>query len=90
MTTITAVYLERDHTASSTQATGYLVLNHDWRLNGVRVVKSSGGRLLVSLPHRQHGGRFDDFLHPLNKGARRYLSDTVLAAYEKLVASEAS
>lgn len=81
--------MERDHTTSHTEASGYLVLNHDWQLNGIRVIRNSAGRLLVSLPHRWKGDRFNDFLHPLNKAARRYLDETVLAAYEKLVESEA-
>lgn len=85
MTTITAVHLERDRTNARVLAEGYVVLNHDWQLNGVRVIRGDAGRLLVSLPHKWHGERFNDFLHPRNKSARRYLDDTVLAAYAKLV-----
>lgn len=90
MITITDVHLERDHSASRIQATGYIVLDREWRVNGVRVVTNAAGRLLVSLPHRQRGERLDDYLHPINKGARQRLDAAVLAAYEKLVAGEAS
>lgn len=90
MITITHVHLERAHRASHVQATGYIVLDHEWRINGVRVVRNTAGRLLVSLPHRQSGGRLDDYLHPVNPGARQRLDAAVLAAYEKLVAGEAS
>jgi len=90
MITITQVHLERTHQGCHIQETGYIVLDREWRINGVRVVHNAAGRLLVSRPHRQSAGRLDDYLHPVNPGARQRLDAAVLAAYEKLVADEAS
>jgi stage V sporulation protein G len=86
MAAITQVSLQLRQESARVRAEGWLVLDHAWRVNGVRVVDNGSGRLLVSLPSRRDPtGRYVDLLHPVNQAARDALNAAVLAKYHALV-----
>ena len=89
MAAITQVSLQLRRGSARVRAEGWLVLDHAWRVNGVRVVDNGSGRLLVSLPSRRDpSGRYVDLLHPVNQAARDALNAAVLAKYHTLVGDD--
>lgn len=86
MAAITEVSLQVRRGPARVRAEGWLVLDHAWRVNGVRVVDNGSGRLLVSMPSRRDpSGRYVDLLHPVNQATRDALNMAVLTAYRALV-----
>lgn len=83
--TITEVKIRRifEDPKSRVKAIVSIIIDGGIAIHELRVVEGTE-RTFVAMPnHRSVDGRFQDIAHPIDKGVRVLLEETVLAAYEK-------
>jgi len=63
-----------------------ITLNNCFVVRGLKIIQGSK-RMFVAMPsQRNANGEFVDVAHPIDESTRKYLEDSIIAAYEKLVA----
>src|SRR5688572_12339892 len=60
-----------------------ITLNHAFVIRGLKIIHGNSG-LFVAMPSRKRpDGQHQDLAHPINDATRKYLTQKVLAAYER-------
>ncbi len=60
-----------------------ITLNDSFVIRGLKVIRGNTG-LFVAMPSRKRpDGQHQDLAHPINDAARKYLTDKVMAEYER-------
>ena len=60
-----------------------ITLNHAFVIRGLKIIHGNSG-LFVAMPSRKRpDGQHQDLAHPINDQTRKYLTQTVLAEYER-------
>lgn len=60
-----------------------ITLNDSFVIRGLKVIKGNSG-LFVAMPSRKRpDGQHQDLAHPINDSTRKYLTDKVMAEYER-------
>jgi stage V sporulation protein G len=60
-----------------------ITLNDSFVIRGLKVIRGNSG-LFVAMPSRKRpDGQHQDLAHPINDQTRRYLTDRVMAEYER-------
>src|SRR5678809_1516447 len=63
-----------------------ITLNDSFVIRGLKIIRGNSG-LFVAMPSRKRpDGQHQDLAHPINDVTRKYLTETVLGAYEKELA----
>ena len=64
-----------------------ITLNDSFVIRGLKVIKGNSG-LFVAMPSRKRpDGQHQDLAHPINDSTRKYLTDKVMAEYERELAT---
>ncbi|MCE9627868.1 MAG: septation regulator SpoVG [Candidatus Eisenbacteria bacterium] len=64
-----------------------ITLNDSFVIRGLKVIKGNSG-LFVAMPSRKRpDGQHQDLAHPINDSTRKYLTDKVMAEYEREIAN---
>lgn len=64
-----------------------ITLNDSFVIRGLKVIRGNTG-LFVAMPSRKRpDGQHQDLAHPINDSARKYLTDKVMAEYERELAN---
>lgn len=64
-----------------------ITLNDSFVIRGLKVIKGNSG-LFVAMPSRKRpDGQHQDLAHPINDSTRKYLTDKVMAEYERELAN---
>ncbi len=64
-----------------------ITLNDSFVIRGLKVIRGNTG-LFVAMPSRKRpDGQHQDLAHPINDAARKYLTDKVMAEYERELAN---
>ena len=64
-----------------------ITLNDSFVVRGLKIIKGNSG-LFVAMPSRKRpDGQHQDLAHPINDSTRKYLTDRVMAEYEKELAN---
>ena len=67
-----------------------ITLNDSFVIRGLKVIKGNSG-LFVAMPSRKRpDGQHQDLAHPINDSTRKYLTDKVMAEYERELANPSS
>jgi DNA-binding cell septation regulator SpoVG len=67
-------------------ACGSIELDHQLRIEYIRVVKTNDGRFLVCMPSLVNGaGQHRDTVHPTNPDLRKQINDRVMAEVKRLL-----
>jgi stage V sporulation protein G len=60
-----------------------ITLNDSFVIRGLKIIRGNSG-LFVAMPSRKRpDGQHQDLAHPINDATRRYLTDRVMAEYER-------
>ena len=60
-----------------------ITLNDSFVVRGLKIIKGNSG-LFVAMPSRKRpDGQHQDLAHPINDVTRKYLTDMVMAEYER-------
>lgn len=60
-----------------------VTLNASFVIRGLKIIKGNTG-LFVAMPSRKRpDGQHQDLAHPINDSTRKYLTETVMAEYER-------
>ena len=60
-----------------------ITLNDSFVVRGLKIIKGNSG-LFVAMPSRKRpDGQHQDLAHPINDSTRKYLTDKVMAEYER-------
>ncbi len=60
-----------------------ITLNDSFVVRGLKIIKGNTG-LFVAMPSRKRpDGQHQDLAHPINDSTRKYLTDRVMAEYER-------
>lgn len=60
-----------------------ITLNDSFVVRGLKIIKGNSG-LFVAMPSRKRpDGQHQDLAHPINDGTRKYLTDMVMAEYQR-------
>lgn len=60
-----------------------ITLNDSFVVRGLKIIKGNTG-LFVAMPSRKRpDGQHQDLAHPINDSTRKYLTDKVMAEYER-------
>lgn len=60
-----------------------ITLNDSFVVRGLKIIKGNTG-LFVAMPSRKRpDGQHQDLAHPINDSTRKYLTDIVMAEYER-------
>lgn len=63
-----------------------ITLGDAFVIRGLKIIKGNSG-LFVAMPSRKRpDGQHQDLAHPINDATRRYLTETVMAEYQKELA----
>ena len=64
-----------------------ITLNDSFVIRGLKVIRGNTG-LFVAMPSRKRpDGQHQDLAHPINDQTRKYLTDLVMAEYQRELAS---
>lgn len=64
-----------------------ITLNDSFVIRGLKVIRGNTG-LFVAMPSRKRpDGQHQDLAHPIHDSARKYLTDKVMAEYERELAN---
>jgi stage V sporulation protein G len=64
-----------------------ITLNDSFVIRGLKVIRGNTG-LFVAMPSRKRpDGQHQDLAHPINDSTRKYLTDKVMAEYERELAN---
>ena len=64
-----------------------ITLNHAFVFRGRKIIRGNSG-LFVAMPSRKRpDGQHQDLAHPINDATRKYLTEKVLAEYERELSS---
>ena len=64
-----------------------ITLNDSFVVRGLKIIKGNSG-LFVAMPSRKRpDGQHQDLAHPINDVTRKYLTDKVMAEYERELVS---
>jgi len=64
-----------------------ITLNDSFVIRGLKVIRGNSG-LFVAMPSRKRpDGQHQDLAHPINDSTRKYLTEIVMAEYQKEVAT---
>src|SRR6059036_2949310 len=67
-----------------------ITLNHAFVIRGLKIIHGNTG-LFVAMPSRKRpDGQHQDLAHPINDTTRKYLTEIVLAEYERELKSPSS
>jgi stage V sporulation protein G len=67
-----------------------ITLNDSFVIRGLKIIHGNSG-LFVAMPSRKRpDGEHQDLAHPINDATRKYLTDTVMAVYQRELASQGS
>jgi len=83
---VTEVRLKKtDASDEKILAYGSITLDKSFVVNGIRVIRTKDGDLLVGFPSKVgQDGKYKDVCYPLNDAMREEISMKVLAQYEQL------
>jgi len=60
-----------------------VTLNDSFVIRGLKIIRGNSG-LFVAMPSRKRpDGQHQDLAHPINDSTRKYLTEIVMAAYER-------
>ena len=71
---------------NSVRAIASLVIDDCFAVHGVKIIESSKGPF-VSMPGKKFKDKFDEICHPINSETRKLVNETVLQAYEQMLAN---
>jgi stage V sporulation protein G len=64
-----------------------ITLNDSFVIRGLKIIRGNSG-LFVAMPSRKRpDGQHQDLAHPINDQTRKYLTERVMAEYEKELAN---
>jgi stage V sporulation protein G len=64
-----------------------ITLNDSFVIRGLKIIHGNSG-LFVAMPSRKRpDGEHQDLAHPINDATRKYLTDTVMAVYQRELAT---
>ena len=64
-----------------------ITLNHAFVIRGLKIIRGNTG-LFVAMPSRKRpDGQHQDLAHPINDATRKYLTQKVMAEYERELAN---
>lgn len=64
-----------------------ITLDDSFVIRGLKIIRGNTG-LFVAMPSRKRpDGQHQDLAHPINDSTRKYLTDTVMAEYERELAN---
>ena len=64
-----------------------ITLNDSFVVRGLKIIKGNSG-LFVAMPSRKRpDGQHQDLAHPINDPTRKYLTEKVMAAYDRELAN---
>lgn len=64
-----------------------ITLNNSFVVRGLKIIRGNSG-LFVAMPSRKRpDGQHQDLAHPINDSTRKYLTEIVMAEYEKELAN---
>jgi stage V sporulation protein G len=64
-----------------------ITLNDSFVVRGLKIIRGNSG-LFVAMPSRKRpDGQHQDLAHPINDATRRYLTEKVMAEYERELAN---
>ena len=67
-----------------------ITLNDSFVVRGLKIIKGNTG-LFVAMPSRKRpDGQHQDLAHPINDSTRKYLTEKVMAEYERELANPTS
>ena len=67
-----------------------ITLNNSFVVRGLKIIRGNSG-LFVAMPSRKRpDGQHQDLAHPINDQTRKYLTEIVMAEYEKELANPSS
>src|SRR6478672_8126404 len=67
-----------------------ITLNDSFVIRGLKIIRGNSG-LFVAMPSRKRpDGQHQDLAHPINDTTRKYLTEIVMAAYERELANPSS
>jgi stage V sporulation protein G len=65
-----------------------ITLNDSFVVRGLKIIRGNSG-LFVAMPSRRRpDGQHQDLAHPINDATRKYLTEKVMAEYERELATE--
>ncbi len=65
-----------------------ITLNDSFVIRGLKIIHGNTG-LFVAMPSRKRpDGQHQDLAHPINDATRKYLTDTVMAEYQRELANQ--
>ena len=81
---ITEVRIEEIYHEEEVKAFVSIVIDGNFTVNNIRIIKSKKGRLFIAMPRRRlQTGRCRDIAYPINSDAWRTMRAQVFAAYYK-------
>lgn len=67
-----------------------VTLNDSFVVRGLKIIRGNSG-LFVAMPSRKRpDGQHQDLAHPINDSTRKYLTERVMAEYERELANPSS
>ena len=67
-----------------------ITLNNSFVVRGLKIIRGNSG-LFVAMPSRKRpDGQHQDLAHPINDATRKYLTEVVMAEYERELANPSS
>jgi len=64
-----------------------ITLNNSFVVRGLKIIRGNSG-LFVAMPSRKRpDGQHQDLAHPINDSTRKYLTEIVMAEYERELAN---
>jgi stage V sporulation protein G len=64
-----------------------ITLNNSFVVRGLKIIRGNSG-LFVAMPSRKRpDGQHQDLAHPINDATRKYLTEIVMAEYERELAT---
>src|SRR5688572_25455867 len=64
-----------------------ITLNNSFVVRGLKIIRGNSG-LFVAMPSRKRpDGQHQDLAHPINDATRKYLTEIVMAEYERELAN---
>lgn len=65
-----------------------ITLNDSFAIRGLKVIKGSSGFFVAMPSRKRRDGLHQDLAHPINGPTRRYLTDVVLAEYQRVLSEQ--
>lgn len=85
---ITDIRIRRINRVGKVKAISSITIDDCFVVHDIKIIDGAQG-LFVAMPSRQASdGEYRDIAHPINSETRVYVKDTILAAYEELLAKE--